>query len=387
MSTAFQYRLLGVLVFKALFRTRGTDARLTPKRILVLLALFPAYFITLVVNWIGLALDEVLFRGYRRQAVERPLFIVGPPRTGTTLMQRLLAGDEQFTSLKTWEVLFAPSVTQKVFWRGIGALDRLVGSPVRRLIVAFEKVAFKDFNRRHQLALFEPEEDDPILHNIFATGFASLVFPFQDDLLPLVLFDEHMPPADQVKIMGFYRRCVQKHLWVFGRNRRFVSKNPSFSFRINALRGEFSDARFVYMMRNPMETVPSTFSFLFFFYGVFCSRLEDSPSRELIHELLAAWHRDPIPKLFELPKDQHIVVYYEDLTDKPGATVLGCFERLGYPASEATRTRLAAETGRVRSFESGHRYSYEDLALSPEQIAADYADVMEEHGYLFEEAK
>ena len=42
---------------------------------LALLALF------LVYHWLGLLLDEILFRGYRRVAVERPVFILGVPRT------------------------------------------------------------------------------------------------------------------------------------------------------------------------------------------------------------------------------------------------------------------------------------------------------------------
>ncbi len=387
MPLAFQTRLLTVLVFKTLFRTRGTDGRLTPKRILVLLILFPAYFITLVFNWIGLLLDEVLFWRYRRQPVDRPLFIVGPPRTGSTLLQRLLANSEKFSSLKTWEILFAPSITQKFFWRGVGGLDRLLGRPVARTILAFEGWAFRDFNRMHKVGLFEPEEDAPILHNIFATGFAALVLPFRADVLPLVFFDEHMPEANQIRIMAFYRRCVQRHLFVFGRQKRFLSKNPSFSFKIDAVRRTFPDARFVCLVRNPLQTVPSTFSFLSYFYDVFCSRLEDSPSQAFIHELLAAWYRIPTQRLQSLPEDQQMVLRYEDLVADPGAVALGCMERLGYELSDVIRSRLADESRKSRSFKSGHAYDYDDVALSPARIAADYADIMETFGYAVPDAQ
>jgi omega-hydroxy-beta-dihydromenaquinone-9 sulfotransferase len=386
MPLAFQTRLLSVLVFKTLFRTRGTDGRLTPKRILVLLVMFPAYFLTLVFNWIGLLLDEVLFWRYRRQVVERPMFIVGPPRTGSTLLQRLLAESGKFSSLKTWEILFAPSITQKFFWYGVGALDRALGRPAARTILAFEGWAFRDFNRMHKVGLFEPEEDDPILHNIFATGFAALVLPFRADVLPLVFFDEHMPPKNQRRIMAFYRRCVQRHLFVFGRGRRFLSKNPSFSFKVDAVRRTFPDARFVCLVRNPLQTVPSTFSFLSYFYDVFCSRRADSPSQAFIHELLAAWYRIPTQKLRGLPDDQQMILRYEDLVANPGAVALACLERLGYAPSDTTRDRLAAETETIRSFKSGHTYTYDDRALSPARIAADYADIMETFDYPAPEA-
>ncbi|MFH1531840.1 MAG: sulfotransferase [Pseudomonadota bacterium] len=383
---AFQLKLFLVLAFKTLFRTRGTDGRLTPKRLFVLLVMFPAWLLTLLTNWIGLWLDEILFRGYRQQIVERPLFIVGPPRTGSTLLQRLLAGDGQFSSMKTWEVLFAPSVTQKLFWNGVGAVDRRLGRPLGRLVVAFEGWAFRDFNGMHPFGLFEPEEDDPILHNIFATGFAALVLPFREDLLPLVFFDEHMSAASQRKIMAFYRRCVQRHLYVFGRTRRFLSKNPSFSFKIDAVRRAFPDARIVCMVRTPLETVPSTFSFLSYFYDVFCSRREDSPSQAFIHELLSAWYRYPVPKMKEMPEDQHRVVRYDALVADPGAVALECIERLGYHGDAATRAWLVAETEKARGFRSGHRYTYDEIALSPAQIAIDYADVMGEYGFQAGEA-
>ena len=386
-SMAFQFRLLGVLVFKTLFCTRGTDARLTPKRILVLLFLFPAYFLTLITNWTCLLMDEVLFWRYRRQAVERPLFIVGPPRTGSTLLQRLLAGDSQFSSLKTWEILFAPSVVQKLFWRGVGRFDRLLGRPMARLVLAYEGWALRNFNRMHKVGLFEPEEDDPILLNIFGTGFAALVLPFREDVLPLVFFDEHMPPGSQARIMAFYRRCVQRHLYLFGRGKWFLSKNPTFSFKVDAVRRTFPDARIVCMVRNPLETVPSTFSYLSYFYDVFCSRRADSPSRGFIHELLSMWYRYPIPKTREMPEDQRMIVRYEELVSDPGKVALTCLEELGYSASDATRARLAEGTGRDRRFKSEHRYSFEDMALNPEQIVADYADIMKEFSYPRPEAQ
>ena len=226
----FQFRRLIRLLLKSVFATRGTDARLTPKRILVLLFLAPVYMVMLLINWVCLGLDEVLFRGYRSQKIDRPLFVVGAPRTGSTLLHRLLAGDDQFTSMRTWEILHAPSIIQKRFWTGVGRLDRLVGSPFGRLILAFERVRLKEFNKMHKIGHFEYEEDDPILLNLFASAFQALVLPFEEDVRPLVFFDEQMPTEDKKKIMAFYRKCVQRHLYVFGREKIFLSKNPVFSF-------------------------------------------------------------------------------------------------------------------------------------------------------------
>jgi hypothetical protein len=39
-----------------------------------------------------MGLDRVFFRGYRKQPIDRPIFIVGNPRSGTTFLHRLLLG-------------------------------------------------------------------------------------------------------------------------------------------------------------------------------------------------------------------------------------------------------------------------------------------------------
>ena len=56
------------------------------------------------------------------------LFIIGPPRSGTTRMHRLMATDiKTFSSMKMWELLFAPAISQKLLLIGMGKIDALFG--------------------------------------------------------------------------------------------------------------------------------------------------------------------------------------------------------------------------------------------------------------------
>ncbi|MCX5904402.1 MAG: sulfotransferase, partial [Proteobacteria bacterium] len=166
-------------------------------------------------------LDSILFRGCRNLQIREPVFIVGVQRSGTTFLHRLLARDEaQFTSMKFWEILFAPSIIQKKFCNTLGALDALCGRPLYRLIRALEKRSLKNLAKIHPISLFEAEEDGIILLHIFSSAFLGFVLPFLDDLWPYVLLDQEMEDAAQRgKIMAFYRRCVQNHLYVFGREK------------------------------------------------------------------------------------------------------------------------------------------------------------------------
>ena len=62
--------------------------------------LITAFFLLLlssfwVVVAIGRALDHVFFPAFRRQEIRRPVFIIAPPRSGTTFLQKLLARNRE----------------------------------------------------------------------------------------------------------------------------------------------------------------------------------------------------------------------------------------------------------------------------------------------------
>ena len=78
---AFNFKLLFRLAYKALFASSGTHARLTPKRIFILLVAAFLYAAVEIANWIGFFLDRIFFPGYHRQEIRQPVFIIGVPST------------------------------------------------------------------------------------------------------------------------------------------------------------------------------------------------------------------------------------------------------------------------------------------------------------------
>ena len=148
-----------------------------PKRKLFLLAVFVGLTAFSFASFLGLALDHVIFPGFRQVNIRKPVFIVGNGRSGTTHMHRLLAGDaRRFTWFRTYEMLMPSIVQRKVLWL-LAALDRrlLSGAIAKRLRVA-EDEAFEEVRGKHNWRLDGPEEDDFLLFNNWSS--ASLVFPF-----------------------------------------------------------------------------------------------------------------------------------------------------------------------------------------------------------------
>lgn len=378
----YNFKLLFRLVSKSLLAGPDSNARLTPKRIGVILLLFPAYVLIEAAAWLGFLLDDLLFRSWRHVEVKEPLFILGLPRSGTTFLQRLLAKDqEKFTSMKFWEIAFAPSITQKKFWLALGKLDSLLGRPVKKLILSVENRMLAKLGRIHASGLFEAEEDEFILLHIFSTSFLTAVFPFEDDLRPLMRFDDDLDPDCRARIMAFYKRCVQAHLFVFGRGRRYLSKNPSFSSKVVSLCETFSDANIVCMVRTPLEVLPSTISLLTSYYNLFMSPVEKYPQREFIYATMAHWYRHAVDSLKDRPAEQKLILTYGTLTENSDRAVRDLYERFGLCMTTTFDQILREESAKAQAYKSRHAYSLEQVGLKREDVIADFQDVFERFGF------
>jgi len=379
----FDFKLVARALFKSIFATRGTDARLTFKRILVILFIFPGSALLGLAHLIGFTLDNIFFRDYRSIEVQEPVFVTGVFRTGTTLMHRLLTKDEKrFTTIKLWEIFFGPSIVEKKMWLAIGALDRkLLGGLFHRRVVKRQDQLFEKARQIHTIDLFEPEEDEGILLNLFDSFFQFFVFPFPEERRPFERFDTELPHSARMRIMNFYKRCVQRHLYVFGKDKQFLSKNPTFSPRVQTLREIFPDAKFVYTVRSPLQTVPSLLSMFYVLEGFLCSPIEPSPMQEPTLDMIGHWYRYPVEQLESWPEECRQIVKYDDFVKDPGRTIVELYERFGFEVSEEYRRILDEGTRKARAYRSKHVYSLEQFGLTREELVNRYADVFERFGF------
>lgn len=378
----FNFSLLFRVACKSLFKTRGTHARLTPKRLFFLAGIALFYCSVEIASWIGFFLDTILFPGYRRQAVRQPVFIIGPPRSGTTFLQRLLAEDEgRFSSMKSWEIMLAPSVTQKKLFAALGRLDSLCGSPLYRLARAAETRMFKKFSTFHPISFFEAEEDGMILLHIFSSANAFFLLPFAEELWPYFVFDEQLPAAQRRRILGFYKRCVQNHLYAFGADKIFLSKNPLFSAMIQSLDEVFPDAKFIYLARTPLETVPSTISMVSSYFCTVMSPLEPYPYLNEQLELLSLYYTYPLQQLKNLPPDRQHIIRYTALVEHTAQTVSDLCAAFGLPMSPAYRQLLESKQAKTQRHTSTHVYSLEKMGLTRDAVVKKYAAVFDRFGF------
>ena len=368
------------MFFKSMVAYHETGARFTLKRVCFVI-LFPVlYAVQEIITWSCLFSDEIFFPGYRKVEVSRPLFIVGFPRSGTTYLHRTVDRDvNQFTSLKLWEMLFAPSILQKKFFLYIGKLDRFLGEPLYKLAIQLEKRIFSGSRSMHKISFFEAEEDEIILVHIFSSLFLAFMFPF-DEMNPFSRFDTDVSPAHRKAIMKFYQRCIQRHLYVFGPDKRFLSKNPVSSSKINSIYETFPEAKIVCLVRQPLEAVPSAISFMSYGFRKF-NTAEQSVINEKILFLISHFYTYPLEQLSKRAEDCSLIETYDMLVNNPGAFVTNIYNRFGFDISESFQSLLDRETEKAKNYSSRHAYSLDEYGLTAEQIVNDFKLIFDRFGF------
>jgi hypothetical protein len=372
---SYNFRLYFKLLYWSLFKTKGTHARLTPKRIKSLIFWFVIIPIHNIFTWIGFGLDEILFRGYRQQEIEAPVFIIGNFRSGSTLLQRLLARDaEHLTAMKTIEIYIAPSITQRVFWKAAGRVDAILFRGALNKLVT--RVEAKNLNNipMHRVALQEVDEDEGILLHNWTSSFLMFPFPFMELLSPYLHFDNEMSDKEKRRAMIFYKKMVQKHVY-YHCGKRYIAKNPAFSSKVHALRHNFPDAKFIYLVRNPVDMLASKTSFFSYIWNYFNDPLESYPFKDLLLNLTYGWYADTLASLEQLPESEYLVMKYRQLVEDLDASTRLIYDQFQIPITQKFEVELAKAVEEAASYVSKHKYSLIKMGYRPEPVLTRFADI------------
>jgi hypothetical protein len=376
----YNFRNFWHTAYLSFFASKNSPARLTRKRITFLLLFYLVWPIGSLMHWFCFFLDDILFPGYKTQPIEKPLFILGNLRSGSTFLHRLLSRDsETFTSLTIWDIYLTPSVTQKKITQFFSHLDKKLGGHLHRLLYEFDRRTLGRF-KIHRISFFQPEEDENILFHIWDSFWISFLFPFTDKMPDYPHFDEALALEHKRRIMAFYKSMLQRHMYATGK-KYFVAKNPAFSPKIKTLLEVFPDARIIYLARNPLDMLPSTVSWINYARRVFTEPKEKYLYQDEIMDFTQHWYRYPIKYLDAHPSPRYLILNYDDLIQRPEQVIRGFYEQFGYPDKPGLDRIVDEAVKETLSFNSDHVYSYAEMGFTREQIVELYADIFERFGF------
>lgn len=351
---------------RSLITWRDPQAPMTLRRVIMLLLGMPVFLVVQLIHATCLLLDELLFAGYRKVAIERPLFITGIPRSGTTFLHRTLAVDrERYTTLTTWEALLAPSIIQRRIIGGLGRLDGLIGGPGRRVIDALTRRLTGGLSDIHEVGLEAAEEDYLALLPVAGCFILLLAFPGSIGLQRLGHLDRQMPSKRRQRLLRFYRSCLQRHLYADGQRRILLSKNAAFGSWIAGLQATCPDANFILCIREPLGALSSQISSIASARILFGTGTDSEAFQRQFAHQFAETLDHMAATVSNWQTDRIAVVDMTDLGADPASVILATLNRLEIPVSQAMSDHLATLPRRQSS---RHQHSVNRLALPAREL-------------------
>jgi hypothetical protein len=287
--------------------------------------------------------------------------------------------------MKMWEILFAPSITQRRVVAGLAAIDRLLGRPVQKRLDRTEQ-EWQEQNVMHEVSLREPEEDDYLLLHIWSALTTGLSAGLLGEAIPYTYFDTALPRTERNRIMAFYKRCLQRHVYADrsgngGTRRQYLAKNPALCPKLDTVFEHFPDAKIIYLVRSPLEMLPSYVNMMMFSWRVLGIPVEGHALRDYLVEMARHWYTHPLQRLERAPADSNVIVKYDDLVRDPEQTIREIYAHLGFEFGPAFEQVLQEESAKARRYSSRHDYSLEENGLSRKQILDTYRDIFERFGF------
>ena len=274
-------------------------------------------------NRLMLARDRKIYPEIAQQKIREPLFIVGLPRSGTTLLHILLAADPAHRAPLTWEVMSPSPPTDEDRQQRIRQAARNLAM-LRWLAPTFESV--------HATGAELPQE----CVSLMSPTFMSDQF---DTMYNVPSYREWFFAQDLEPAYEFHRRSLQ-HFQFRKSGERWVLKAPAHMFAAPALLATYPDARFVQIHRDPIEAVASVSSLVTILRRVFS---DDVDPIQIGRDAISYWAR--ALKTFlavrdQLPPERIYDLRYEDVRRDPIAATRRVYQHFDWSLSNEAEQRM-----------------------------------------------
>ena len=294
--------------------------------------------------------------GYADVPVTAPIFVTGLPRTGTTALHRLLCGDPRHQGLELWLAEFPQPRPPREEWSR---------NPVFvELDTRFKKAHQEnpDFTGLHFMTADEVEECWQLLRqSVHSVSYETLAH--------VPTYARWLAQQDWTEPYLRHRRNLQ----LIGLNepeKRWVLKNPSHLFALDALFAAYPDA-LVIQCHRPAETLMASMCSLAEHTTAGWSNTFVGPT--IGADSLETWSRG-LERFNSVRATrnpaQFCDVQYVDLIRDPVGTVEEIYARFGIEMTDAARTAIKDTDDQSKQGPRApkHSYSLADYGLTEDQV-------------------
>src|SRR6266478_3954568 len=308
--------------------------------------------------------DRQLYPSIARQEIHEPLFIVGLPRSGTTLLHILLAADPEHRVPLTWEVMTPSPPTRDDEQRRIQRATQSCNC-LNWLAPTFRHV--------HAVGAELPQECVGLMTPTFMSDqFDAMYYVpsyrawfFCQDLLPAY---------------EYHRRFLQ-HLQFRQSARRWVLKAPTHMFALPALISVYPDALFVQTHRTPVDAMASVSSLV----TVLRSAFSDAVDPFIVcREAIDYWSETMDKFLSErdrLARNRICDIQYDEIRREPIDAVRRIYEYFGWILSREAEQRMRVLVASQAERQSAnHRYDLSQFGSTAQEVLSVFATYCQRFG-------
>ena len=305
--------------------------------------------------------DRQLYPNITRQEIREPLFIVGLPRSGTSVLHRLLATDPEHRAPLMWEVR-SPSPPTRA-------------NEKRRIQQATQSCNFFNwlaptFRYVHTVGAEVPQECVSLMTPTFLSDQFDAMYYVPS--YRTWFFRQDLRPAYE-----YHRRFLQ-HLQFRRAGRRWILKAPTHMFAMPALLSVYPDALFVQTHRTPVDAMASVSSLVTILRSAFSDAVDPIT---VCREAIAYWseviHRF-LRERDRLPDSRVCDIRYDEIRREPIGAVRQIYDYFGWSlpreAEQRMRGLIASQATRQSA---SHRYDLSQFGSSAKEVLSAFAQYCE----------
>lgn len=313
-----------------------------------------------------LKIEQVLAENpeIEKTPITQPVFIIGMPRTGTTILHALMHEDIAHRSPLAWECLLPyPVPTHENFHD-----NESLKTVTKEFNQLFKLVP--DFKKKHHMEPDSPQE----CIGINALDFNT--FQISAQVYVPSYMEWFFNEADRLSTMHFHKRFLQ-YLQSGGvKAQRWLLKSPVHLMRLTEIFEVYPDARIIMTHRHPSKVVASAASLISSVRSLYSD--SENPVRSGIEqaETWSKYFNRFLEDRKNLNKEDQIIdLQFEDFVKDQIGTIKEIYKKFDWKLETSSEERMKAFlTQNPKDKHGAHDYSLEDFGLNEAQINMQYSN-------------
>lgn len=294
------------------------------------------------------------------EQITDPVFVLGLPRTATTLTHKVLAASPDHRGPLAWEMSYTGLEDPKVAKREIKRFDQSI-----QLVTSMFAPGLKHI---HPIRAEDPEESLVLMpHGTFWPLFHGSMHSYRD----------WYARRSEAELASDYE-CLKQGLQVLQHGRapkRWIVKYPAHLNDMQVIKKVFPDATFVWTHRDPAAVVGSSCSLIETLWAPYQTDPDPLEVGQLVMESMVTWVDNALDARLSLPPSSIVDVPYHALSHDPHTEVPRLYSAIGATWSASDEAKLDEVIARPAGTRP-HQYDMTRYGLQPDQVQEAFA------GYL-----